>query len=374
MGQNRAMARKDTVPQLSAGEFIDIIGALIVVLDTEGRIVSFNAACERATGYRRDEVIGKSALALLIPPDQHADVEAVFRALVAGNVPNSFTNDWIAKNGERRRIAWTNTVSRRDDGVIDYVIGTGTDMTDFLATQSALRKNRSILQMIIATSPEAVITIDEAGVIESFNAKAEELFGYAVHEVVGQKVNMLMPEPYASEHDGYLERYLRTWERRIIGIGREVTGRRKDGSVFPVELAVGEVTVDQRRLFTGFIRDISHRRELEQARAESDRRLAEALEGLPLGVILCDAAGIVTHVNREMRRFMAPIGLVLRPGDKYEDFTRRTIEAGTIVPDGLDKEQWLRGRRWNCNTQTASGYWRSSRRRQPVRSSRCGSI
>jgi two-component system, LuxR family, sensor kinase FixL len=344
MRQYQAMARKDTAPQLSAGEFIDIIGALIVVLDTGGRIVSFNTACERATGYRRDEVIGTSIWELLIPPEQRGEVQDVFRALVEGDAPNGFTNDWLARNGERRRISWTNTISRRADGSVEYVIGTGADMTDFLATELALRNNRSILQMIIATSPEAIITIDERGVIESFNAKAEELFGYTSREVTGQKVNILMPDPYASEHDGYLERYQRTWERRIIGIGREVSARRKDGSVFPVELAVGEVVVDERRLFTGFIRDITRRQEAEQARAESDRRLAEALEGLPLGVILCDAAGIVTHVNREMRRFMGPIGQSLQPGDNYEDFARRTIEAGLIVPDGLDKAQWLRER------------------------------
>jgi two-component system sensor kinase FixL len=338
------MARKEAVPQLPADEIIDIVGALLVVLDPDGRIVSFNSACERTTGYTRDEVIGASVWDLLIPPEQHDSVRAVFKALVAGEGPNSNSNEWIAKSGERRRIAWKNTIARGEDGTIDYVIGTGTDMTDFLATETALRNNRSLLQMIIATSPEAIVTIDGGGVIESFNAKAEEMFGYAAYEVVGRNVKMLMPEPYASAHDGYLERYQRTKERRIIGVGREVTGRRKDGSVFPVELAVGEVEMDERRLFTGFIRDITRRKDAEKARLDSDRRLAEALEGMPLGVILCDAAGVVTHVNREMRRFLGPVGQTVQPGDDYEELVRRTLESDVVIVDGRNREQWLKER------------------------------
>ena len=259
------MAQKGIVPHVSVDEIIDIVGALLIVLDPDGAVVSFNAACERVTGYRRAEVIGKAVWDTLIPAEQRDSVRAVFGSLVDGQGPNRHTNDWIGKNGERRRIAWSNTISRRPDGTVEFVIGTGIDMTDFLATEAALRNNRSLLQMIIATSPEAIITIDSAGTIESFNAKAEEMFGYEAHEVVGQKVNALMPEPYAAEHDDYISHYLETRERRVIGIGREVFARRKDGTVFPVELAVGEVEIDERRLFTGFIRDITRRRDAEQA-------------------------------------------------------------------------------------------------------------
>jgi len=365
MGQYPLMAHKNELPQLPVIELLDIIGALLIVLDRDGRIVAFNTACERATGYRRGDVIGTSIWDVLIPPDQRADVQEVFRALVEGNVPNSFTNEWIARNGERRRISWTNTVSRREDGSIEYVIGTGTDMTDFVATEAALRNNRSLLQMIITTSPEAIVTINEGGIVESFNAKAEEMFGYAPFEVVGRKVNMLMPEPYTSEHDGYIERYQRTKERRIIGVGREVEAKRKDGSVFPVELAVGEVEVEGRRLFTGFIRDITRRKEAEEARRESDRRLAEALDGLPLGVILCDAKGRVTHSNQEMKRYMGPIGAYLRPGVGYEDLLRQMVDKDLIDLGGRSKEQWMAARlsqirtvgRTQLEIHYASGDW-----------------
>jgi two-component system, LuxR family, sensor kinase FixL len=119
------------------------------------------------------------------------------------------------------------------------------------------------LASILDTVPDAMIVIDEQGIIHSFSSTAERQFGYTVAEVIGKNINMLMPSPYRENHDGYLERYLRTGERRIIGIGRLVVGERKDGSTFPMELAVGEMRSGDRRFFTGFIRDVTQRQQTE---------------------------------------------------------------------------------------------------------------
>jgi len=119
------------------------------------------------------------------------------------------------------------------------------------------------LQSILDTVPDAMIVIDERGVIQSFSAAAERLFGYTPAEVLGQNVKMMMPSPYRDNHDGYLGRYLTTGERRIIGIGRVVVGERKDGSTFPMELAVGEMKSGNQRYFTGFIRDLTERQQTE---------------------------------------------------------------------------------------------------------------
>ena len=133
-----------------------------------------------------------------------------------------------------------------------------------LQFEHELRDMASRLRGIVDTAVDGIITIDERGLIETMNPAAVRIFGYAVDEVVGKNVSMLMPEPYRSEHDGYLDRYQRTGERRIIGIGREVRGRRKDGTEFPMDLAVSATSLGQRRIFTGLVRDITARKRLEQ--------------------------------------------------------------------------------------------------------------
>lgn len=127
-----------------------------------------------------------------------------------------------------------------------------------------LETREALLQSVLDTAPDAVAIIDEDGVLQSFSATAEALFGYAAEEVIGRNVSMLMPEPYRAGHDTYLKRYLTTGDRRIIGIGRVVVGERADGSTFPMELAVGEVKTGDRRLFTGFMRDLTERQATER--------------------------------------------------------------------------------------------------------------
>ncbi|MDQ2918489.1 MAG: PAS domain S-box protein [Verrucomicrobiota bacterium] len=133
-----------------------------------------------------------------------------------------------------------------------------------LQFEHELRDTASRLRGIVDTAVDGIITIDERGMVETMNPAAERIFGYKADEVVGRNVSMLMPEPYHSEHDGYLERYRKTGERRIIGMDREVRGRRKDGTEFPMDLGVSATSLDTRRIFTGLVRDITARRRLEQ--------------------------------------------------------------------------------------------------------------
>lgn len=134
---------------------------------------------------------------------------------------------------------------------------------DVAAATADASAREAHLRSILDTIPDAMIVIDEQGTMQSFSNAAERLFGYSAPDVVGRNVKMLMPSPYREQHDGYIDRYLTTGERRIIGIGRVVVGQRRDGSTFPMELAVGEMRSADRRYFTGFIRDLTERQQTE---------------------------------------------------------------------------------------------------------------
>jgi PAS domain S-box-containing protein len=138
------------------------------------------------------------------------------------------------------------------------------------------------LKAILESAVDAILTIDESGRIAAANAAAERTFGYALHEMLGKNVSLLMPPPYREEHDGYLANYIGTGEKRIIGIGREVVGRRKDGASFPMDLSVGEAFAGGERLFTGIVRDLSERKELEEQLHRA--RKLEALGQLAGGI------------------------------------------------------------------------------------------
>jgi len=141
----------------------------------------------------------------------------------------------------------------------------------FLLEKSEARK-RAVVDNLL----DGIITIDEKGIIETFNPAAEEIFGYSQHEVIGRNVKMLMPEPYHRNHDSYIQNYLRTGTKKIIGIGREVAGKRKDGTVFPMDLSVNAMTVRDHRLFTGIIRDITQRKQAEQQLIKAKEKAEEA--------------------------------------------------------------------------------------------------
>jgi two-component system, LuxR family, sensor kinase FixL len=161
-----------------------------------------------------------------------------------------------------------------------------------------------ILQTIYDTSSDAIIVMDEKGIVLSFNKMAESLFTFTASEVVGQNIKMLMPPYFANEHDGYLERYRRTGERHIIGIGRIVTGQRKDGSVFPIELSIGEAKTETGRFFTGFVRDLTERQQFE-------RRVHELQEELIHAARLASLGEIVSMVAHEVNQPLSATGTYL---------------------------------------------------------------
>ena len=174
------------------------------------------------------------------------------------------------------------------------------------------------LRAILHTAVDAIVTIEASGAIESVNPAAERMFGYARDELLGRNVSMLMPAPWREEHDRYVARYLRTGEARIIGIGREIEAQRKDGSVLPVDLAVSEVRLPARRLFTGIIRDLTERREMEEQarlRLEGAAHTARLLE---LGEM---CSGIAHEVNQPLAAIVS-----------FADGCLRMVRSGQAEP------------------------------------------
>ena len=147
------------------------------------------------------------------------------------------------------------------------------------------------LEAVLALSADAIITIDERGIVETFAGSAERIFGYAAADVIGKSVNMLMPKPHASNHDGYIRRYLDTGETRIIGIGRETIARRRGGKEFPVALAVVESVIRGRRVFTGVLRDLSDSRRVER---ELDEHRTQ------LEVLVAERTAALVQANRRL--------------------------------------------------------------------------
>src|SRR5262249_1262432 len=136
------------------------------------------------------------------------------------------------------------------------------DVTERKRAGERLRASEARMQAILTTAADAIITMDNRGIIQSANPASERMFGYAADEMVGHNVELIMPSPYREEHYGYLRRYLQTGEKRIIGAGRELLARRKDGSVFPIHLVVSET--EERKLFTGILRDMTEYKRLER--------------------------------------------------------------------------------------------------------------
>ncbi len=160
-----------------------------------------------------------------------------------------------------------------------------------------LARREAHLRSILETIPDAMIVIDEDGLMRDFSHAAERLFGWTAAEVAGKNVSMLMPSPYREAHDGYLQRYYRTGERRIIGIGRIVVGERKDGSTFPMELAVGEMSVAEARFFTGFIRDLTDRQQTETRLQELQSELVHVSRLTALGEM---ASALAHEINQPL--------------------------------------------------------------------------
>ena len=216
-----------------------------------------------------------------------------------------------------------------------------------VALLSSSRAGR--LDAIIKTTVDAIIVIDAKGEIEAYNPGAERLFGYPEGEVIGRNVSMLMPSPFHEEHDGYLERYLATGQAKIIGVGREVTGRRRDGSTFPLHLSVSEMQLDGERKFTGMLHDLTKRVQLEEQLRSSEARWRAIIDSAVDGIVVIDAHGRIESFNPAAERLFGQAEAdvrgqnvnVLMPSpyhEEHDSYLTRYLATGKAKIIGIGRE------------------------------------
>ena len=254
--------------------------AKVIIHDMEGKILYWTTGCERLYGWSRQEAVGQIVHELVKTkyPVPRSEIVAALRE--RGSWEGELEHQ--VKSGSIVSIASLWIARKSDDNAIRFVLQTNNDITGLKRAQAELAAREAHLRSILDTVPEAMIVIDEQGLVVSFSAAAAKLFGYHPEEVIGRYVKMLMPEPYRAEHDGYVANYLRTGEARIIGYGRLVKGLTKGGAVFPMELAIGEARANGQRIFTGFVRDLTSRQRMEEELRQSQKM--EAVGQLTGGV------------------------------------------------------------------------------------------
>jgi len=315
-------------------------GHAIYMLDVTGHVTIWNQGAERLKGWTEAEVLGQHS-SLFYPPDTRAagKPEAdLARACAEGRLEEE---DWrVRKDGQEFLAAVSLTALYDDKGNLRGFAKVVSDITEQRAAEETARVRESHLRSILSTVPDAMVVIDETGQIMSFSNAAQTLFGYSEDELIGQNVRILMPSPDRERHDGYIQRYLATGEKRIIGTGRVVFAARKDGSTFPMELSIGEATGGAQRIFTGFIRDLTERRRTEERLENLQSELIHVSRVSAMGTMASTLAhelnqpiaAIANYVEavRDQLTDLRPENVALMR-EALDDAAKDALRAGHIV-------------------------------------------
>jgi PAS domain S-box-containing protein len=308
----------------------------IILIDAGGIVLMFNLACERLFKYSADEVIGQNVKMLMPGPyrEEHDHYLGNFQRTgerkIIGIGREVFGQ---RKDGTTFPMDLAVGEARQDEGSI--FVGIIHDLTERERVERALRESSARLRAVVETAVDGVILIDARGRILMFNPACEKLFQYRSDEVTHENVKLLMPSSYRVEHDGYIRNFLETAERKIIGIGREVVGQRKDGSTFPMDLSVGEAKQDGEAIFVGIIHDLTERKRTEEqlVQAQKMETVGQLSGGIAhdfnnlLTVIVGNAEFLSENLKsrQDLKQLADDIG---RAGDRGAELTQRLLAFG----------------------------------------------
>jgi two-component system, LuxR family, sensor kinase FixL len=276
----------------------------IIGKDLNSFITYWNEAAERLFGFTATEIIGRSIMQV-IPPERADEETSILQQIRSGKRLTHFETERLTRSGEVIPVSLTISPIRDAAGEVVGISTIARGLGESQHLNRELQQREALLRSILNTVPDGLVVIDQAGRVQHFSPAAERMFGYSAGEIAGRNVNVLVPSPHAAAHDSYLERYLSTGERRIIGIGRVVVGRRKDGTTFPMELQIGELQVAGSHLFTGFVRDLTERQ-------DRDRRLAELQSELLHVARLSELGQMVSALAHEVNQPLTAMANYLR--------------------------------------------------------------
>ena len=315
-------------------------GLAIYMLDPMGQVTIWNRGAERLKGWTEEEILGQPS-ALFYPGEAvavgkpQADIE---RARKEGRFEEE---DWrLRKDGSEFLAAVSWTALYGEGGELRGFAKIISDITEKRSAEDRLRAHESQLTAILSTVPDAMVVIDESGKMLSFSAAAEALFGFKESEVLGRNVRMLMPSPDRERHDSYIHRYLETGEKRIIGKGRVVFGQRADGSLFPMELYIGEALRGNERIFTGFVRDLTERRMIEQQMATLQAEIIHVTRVSAMGTMASTLAHELNQPIAAVANYVEAVRDQMASPDKSEwpmmrealgEAASEALRAGQIV-------------------------------------------
>jgi two-component system sensor kinase FixL len=324
----RAQTRLDDA-RFSLAAIAESSDDAIVGKDLSGVVTAWNNAAEAMFGYAAEEMIGQP-ITRIIPLDRIEEEASILDRIRRGERIVHFVTERQCRDGRVIPVSLTILPIRDDRGGIIGVSKIARDLREMQSVHRDLERREALLRSILDTVPDALVVIDEQGLIQSFGAAAERLFGFSPKEVIGQNVKVLMPSPYREEHDGYLARYRATGERHIIGVGRIIVGRRKDGSTFPMELTVGEVNLSGTQLFTGFVRDLTQRQDRERRLNELQAEFVHVSRLTELGQMVAALAHEVNQPLTAMANYLSGVRRLLTAGNQQgvQNAIERITEQG----------------------------------------------